>query len=1097
MASFLDQNFDDDEESETEFNPGVEQGSDDEGDAKPTKVNGRSQSPPIRRRPSENADEEEDDKEDVNGEDDEGEGEDLDKEDDEDDEDDEDEEDEGVRSRPRKRRRGGLGAFFEEEAEVDEDDDDLEGEDEGLGQEFIEEAHPDDDLPAEADQDDRRHRELDRKRQMEASMDAELQAERYRERYGRRAKSSLNAQNYVPQNLLMPDVSDPSIFAVKCREGKEKEIVASINKKFYQRQHGRNQMRIFSAFERGEGAMKGYIFVEARNKADVENGLEGVHDVYPHSKMNLIPMKEMPDLLRVVKSKELEQGAYVRIRKGLYTGDLAVVEEAVPNGLDVLVKLVPRLTYGFDEDQPKTNAGGDKRKRPGFAPAPNLANRPPARLFNETEAKKRHSRFLQQTAGLTRKSFLYRGDSYDDGFLIKNFKLSQLTTENVQPKLEETQLFTRTGQDGSETLDLETLKHSLHDRATAESSYQVGDEVEVFSGEQKGAVGRTERVAGNIVSMRVSSGELKGSLVEVPVRSLRKVFREGDNIVVGAGSSLRDQAGTVIAIQDDKVVILSHEDQKEHTVFSKDLRIASGVGASTERSPFEVRDLVNLTQTTFGCVVSADPQTVKVMDQNGSIETRLPSSLSKVIQSRNIVATDKNGSEIRPGDTVKEVSGEGRSGNVLHIYRNFVYAHDRTRMIENAGIWVARTSNVIGRSSRSGGGLTDMSKMNPALQSKGPNGAPMGPPQRPGIDRLIRKKVKITRGPYKGHRGTVKDTTINEARIELESKNKTVNISKQEISVIEYALPSTFHTCDANKDSPNTDTTTPYSQWAQGNGRAPPTMRAGPGLMGSRVPDGARTPAAAFDGGRTPAWGGSSARTPAWGGPSSAAVDSSRTPSWRAAPGSQTSYGGLGAGTSYGGAGNTAVSSSRTPAWSARTPHSSDHGFSSSGNRDFDAFAAGGGGGRTPAYGNNTSSSRTPAWGGPSSNAVSAPTPAARAYDAPTPAMNAPTPGGFDDGYTPAYSAPTPGAGFDHSANSAMDAPTPSFTPSFAKASNTIPLKNNRLAVPMDAPTPVSAPTPAAWGSSGGGGGGYNGGAYDAPTPGGGGPRYAEDDDLD
>jgi hypothetical protein len=70
-----------------------------------------------------------------------------------------------------------------------------------------------------------------------------------------------------------------------------------------------------------------------------------------------------------------------------------------------------------------------------------------------------------------------------------------------------------------------------------------------------------------------------------------------------------------------------------------------------------------------------------------------------------------------------------------------------------------------------------------------------------------------------------------------------------------------------------------------------------------------------------------------------------------------------------------------------------------------------------------------------------------------------------------------------------MNAPTPHF----AKAANTVPLKNNRLAVAMDAPTPAaygaSAPTPAAYGG---------GPVYDAPTPAvGGGPRYAEDDEED
>ena len=1111
MSGFLQQDFGDDEESDNEFQPGRERGSDagdnsgDESKPRQTKtrddsddednsprrgVNGDSSPAPRPKvRHSSEAEEglgdERDELDQDNGEDDEGEGEDLDR--DEDDEEDEDDEDEGIRSRPKKRRRGGLNAFFEEEAEVDEDDDEVEGEDEGLGTEFIDETHPDDDLPAEGDQDDRHHRELDRRRQAEASMDAEKQAQELKERYGRRTTTSLTSGSFVPQNLLMHDVSkDPTLFNVRCREGKEKEIIRRLMKKFDELSKQRKRIPIMSAFERSDGPMKGCVFIEAESKRDAEEMLRGVPDVYPHSRMAIVPSNEMPDCLRVTKSKELNEGSYVRIRKGLYTGDLGVVVEVVPNGLDVTVRLIPRLTYGLDDEnnpRPGSPAAVDnKRKKPGFGTALNLNNRPPARPFNENDAKKRtaSARMLQQVRGLTAKTFTYKGETYEDGFLVKTYKLPQLTVENVQPKLEETQLFTKTGQDGSETLDLETLKRSLHDNA--EGSYQVGDEVEVFSGEQRGIVGRTERVTGNILSLKVSEGDLSGSIVEVPIRSLRKRFREGDNVIVVGGSKYRDQVGTVIEIKDDKVTILSQDNSTTVTVFSKDLRQASGVAGNTERSKFDVRDLVSLTSTTFGCVVNAEPQTVRVMDQNGAITTRLPSSLSKIEISRHVVAVDKNGSEIRPGDAVKEAGGEGKSGSILHIHRNYLFAHDRTHMTENTGIWVARCSNVIGRSARNGAPLTDLTKMNPAMQVKGID-SNMGPPQKPGLDRLIKKRVKVNRGPYKGHRGIVKDTTPGEARIELESKNKIVNVNKLHVSVIEY-VPRQVDWCSLlTSASPNTDHATPYGDWIKQRG-GPPGMQTG--FTGSRVPDGGyggRTPFAP-DGGRTPAWGASSARTPAWGGPGSgSAMDSSRTPAWQGASGSRTSYGGAGNMTTYGGAGN--ISGSRTPAWSssAKTPYAGDHGFgggnASSGGSAFDAFAAGS---RTPAYAGMGSSSRTPAWGGPDA-VVSAPTPAARGYDAPTPAASAPTPGANrydDDAYTPAYTgAPTPGAGFG------QDAPTPRF----AKAANTEPIKNNRFTAPLDAPTPggpgaANAPTP-------------YGGGFDAPTPGAGGPRYVDDDDDD
>jgi len=656
--SWLNQDFGaDDEESDTDFNPGVEAGSDaeDEGnedidtpqrtaaddrldsghekdrdpgaDVKSHRgLNGHKSPPPARQgirspqRKGSIEDGEEDDKADDKGEDDEGRGEKLngaadkkrgdeagkeedggeeeEEEDDDEDEDEDEDEEDAVTSRPRKRRKRGLNQFFEEEAEVDEDDDELEADEDDIGPEFIQDTHPDDELPPEADHDDRRHRELDRQRQLEASMDAEKQAAAYKERYGRRTTAALSSSSFVPQNLLMPDVNDPSIWGVKCRPGKEREIIYKIMKKFEDSARSRNPMRIVSAFERGDGPMAGYIFVEAKRKADVDDALANIPDVFPRTKMNLVPVKEMPDLLRVTKAKELEIGGYVRIKRGLYQGDLGMIQDVESNGLTVTVRLVPRLTYGLDEDQARPATGNtlaDTKRKRIHGPVNNYANRPPQRLFNENEAKKRHDRFLQQNRGLTGRSFTYKGDEYEDGFLIKDFKLQHLITENVNPRLDEITKLTKTAADGSELLDLETLAHSLRN-TTAEGSYMPGDEVEVYEGEQRGIVGKTEGVNGNIVSIMVSEGELAGQIVEVPVKGLRKRFREGDNVKIIGGSKYRDEVGMVLRIKDDRVTVLTNTTNEEITVFSKDLREATDAvgGGGTGSSKFDVQELVQV-----------------------------------------------------------------------------------------------------------------------------------------------------------------------------------------------------------------------------------------------------------------------------------------------------------------------------------------------------------------------------------------------------------------------------------------------------------------------------------------------------------------------
>ena len=631
---FLDQDFGSDSEDEGDFNPDAEVASGDEGgsegdgdtkdklgrndDRAPSKLdrygspqtNGHSnrkdeyedddlKKDVARKERSRSRSRKVDDREDQNGEDDEGEGEDLGDEDDEEDEEDDDD-DEDARARPRKRRRRGLNAFFEEEAEVDEDDDDEVEEEEEAG--FVADTHPDDleQLPEGEREDDRRHRELDRQREVEASLDAERQAEMYKSKYGRRQGAALSAGSFVPQNLLMPDVNDPSIWGIKCRPGKEREVIFKVMQRFMQRGGTKNPMRICSAFERGSGPMAGYIFVEARRKDDIFDALDGVTDCYPRGKTNLVPVKEMPDLLRVTKSQELAIDGYVRLKKNLYAGDLAVVQETEANGVTVTLRLVPRLTYGLDEDDQAAkpmvtnNLGGDaKRKRlNAFGTGNSVANRPPPRLFNENEAKKKHARFLIQNRGFG-KSFTYRNETYEDGFLIKDFKMKDLITTNVNPKLDEITKLTRTATDGTETLDLEALAQSLRNN-TAEGNYMPGDEVEVYQGEQRGIVGRTEGVSGNIVSIKVSEGDLKGQIVEVPMTGLRKRFKEGDHVKIIGGSRYRDEVGMVIRIKDDRVTVLTDTSMQEITVFSKDLREATGEAGSTGQSKFDVQDLVQI-----------------------------------------------------------------------------------------------------------------------------------------------------------------------------------------------------------------------------------------------------------------------------------------------------------------------------------------------------------------------------------------------------------------------------------------------------------------------------------------------------------------------
>lgn len=83
-------------------------------------------------------------------------------------------------------------------------------------------------------------------------------------------------------------------------------------------------------------------------------------------------------------------------------------------------------------------------------------------------------------------------------------------------------------------------------------------------------------------------------MIEVPVKGLRKRFREGDHVKVIGGSRYADEIGMVVRIKDDTVTILSDLSMQEITVFSKDLREAGDTGTAGTVGKYDLHDLVQL-----------------------------------------------------------------------------------------------------------------------------------------------------------------------------------------------------------------------------------------------------------------------------------------------------------------------------------------------------------------------------------------------------------------------------------------------------------------------------------------------------------------------
>lgn len=910
-------------------------------------------------------------------------------------EEEEEDDEEEERVRPKKRsRREGRNQFLDVEASVDEDEEEYDEDEDGLlnNDGFIQENDEELELDTDAHRanDDRLHREVDRRRDAIVEQDAEKLASEYRAKYGRSTQSKYRGETgVVPQRLLLPSVQDPNIWGVRCKPGKEKELIRLILKKKFSLQNTPTPLEIYSAFQRD--GFSGYIYIEARKQAAITHAVKGFANVYTQN-MILVPIKEYSDLLRVNKSKEQEltPGTYVRIKRGKYQGDLAVVENLLENGLEARLKIVPRLDYGKAALLFAASNQDGKRKRPAYSNS--AKNRPPPRLFSENDAIQHDQGNLQRRGP---KYFFYQNEEYENGYLLKDYKLTYLITDNVRPTLEELSRFNNALEEG---IDLNSLSMTLK-QETKNATFNNGEHVEITTGEQAGIQGRVISTQGGIVTIVATSGELKGQNLEIPSDNLRKKFSVGDHVRVVGGNYSGD-TGMVVNVSKDNVVILSDLSKQELTVFSRDLKEASDIGGANILGTFELHDLVQLNAQTVGCIVQIERDSVGVLGQDGNLRKLTPAQITmKLKDMRNSFATDRNGQEIRIGDTVRELHGDKREGVILHIYRSTLFLHNKDRM-ENLGVFVSSIGSVTTIQVKGERFASDKNKV--ATDTFKTPRLPVA--RSGGRDRIIGQLVTIGNGSqYKGMKGIVKDTTDTTARIELEVKNKVVTVQKEKLL---------FNDNSSGQTISYTEFVVPKRILAAAGHRGPSSQQGRPWNGGGRTPawnSGGRTPAWNSGGNKTLAWGSGGNRTPAWNTSSG-----NRTPAWNNNPGNRTPAWNSGSRTPAYNSGN------RTPAWNAgsRTPSAQN-----SGNRT-PAWNTGAqtpswnAGGQTPSWNAGSSSSnnnRSQTWYSSAPTPASAPTPGVyesaptpgAVYEAKTP-VAAPTPGAWNDGETPRYEPDTP-----------------------------------------------------------------------------------------
>lgn len=794
-------------------------------------------------------------------------------------EDEDDEEEEEISGKRRKRRR--ANQFLDIEAEVDdEEEDELDEDDEEaelLREQFISDDHDRAKGDLEESHDDRLHRQFDRKRQEAEDQDAEKLAETLKQRYRRTHgvyRGDTTQSGTVSQKLLMPSINDPAIYAIRCTPGREKDLVRKLFEKKKTLSRLAKPLEILTVFQRD--SFRGYIYIEAKKPEAIERALTGMVNVYARQKL-LVPVREYPDLLKQVKSSDVElvPGIYVRISRGKYKGDLAIVDNLSENGLDVRCKLVPRLDYGKNDEFDKEG----KRIKSKINPIP--------RLFNESEARMYDSESLQPGRGP--RSFIYKGEEYIDGFLFKDFKLQFIHTQDVHPTLEELDRF-QSGNAEEDGLDIAAVAASLKNKKNSNqsSTFQPGDKVEIRRGEQAKTIGKVVTSSLNEVTITITDSEdpnFVNQKLTVPGNDLRKVFAPGDHVKVTEGKH-SEETGLVIQADNDSVILLSDQTQEDIKVFANFLIKATDTSLSmnASESKYDIKDLVELSASTVGVIIKTEKDLFQVLTSDGRLINVKPSGIASKLKLTRLeqVATDRKGFTIKVGDTVKELnSDKKREGVILHIYKNTLFVKSN-EIIENLGIFATNCMNVTTVSSKdsmvSKSLGPDLTKMNPNLKAPSAVATSGLKTRVGGRDKLIYKDVVVTGGNHKGLMGKVTDADDVYARIELHTKSKKIKVNKNQLSVMIRGQSIPYLRFIGAPE--------PQGQESQARGSGPAFSSGGKSAWGS----GGMTPAA----GGVSTWGGG--KTPAFGGAAS---------SWGAKPsGEASSWGGNGNGgaSSWGGA---------------------------------------------------------------------------------------------------------------------------------------------------------------------------------------------------
>jgi transcription elongation factor SPT5 len=705
----------------------------------------------------------------------------------------------------KKKKRTGASAFIDDIAEEEDGGDDEDDEDDGDGEEDLDEGERE---AVELEAQQRIHARYQNMENMERMENEEEIEKQIKERYAAHLAGFDGdvVGSAVDQQALHPTVQDPKLWLVTVKQGKEREtVVCLMQKAINMHKTGKGAVAIKSACVQDH--LKSYIYVEAERESDVKKALTGMRHVYHSKPIKLVPINEMVDSITVTKKKveNIQYQSWVRMRGGVYKGDLARVIDINYADNQCSVQLVPRFDYALLQAKEEGTAAGRAK--------PNAALRPPARLFTEAEARKynlslERGRMDRRTGD--RLDILCGVHKLRDGYFIKTISLASCKLAG-EPPLDELQRYTAgedaAGEDRAEggagksmtEANLEALAASLGDRsAGADQVFRTGDQVVIIKGDLKNLTGIVDRVLGDGTVKIKPEHELLHDVLDVDKENLRKSFKIGSHVRCIQGRH-EGEAGLVVKVEGEVATVFSDVTKEEFLVFSHHLADSAETTHRVETlGEYGVHDLALLKDDSVGMLIRVEKDAAMLMMSTSNFDrpdvraVRLH-DFQRKLQTRTLTAVDSAMETIESKSMCRIVDGPGKGTTITveHIWKGTLWGKARG-VSEHGGMLVCRSRDVKIHGGRAkdpvtggkGFGAVPMSPGSALLRSpsRQDTGGPQAAPQRGrfgggAVGRrdagLIGSGVKVTAGVYKGYKGKVVDATETTVRVELQAQGRT------------------------------------------------------------------------------------------------------------------------------------------------------------------------------------------------------------------------------------------------------------------------------------------------------------------------------------